>query len=94
MADEVLQLVALIISDVDGLVSLLVYYLLLVDCVAVIHHSIRRHHASPPDLSYSTGVAIPLVVLAMSHGSRRHNGLSCIVGTSTLCPVIVHGVEI
>ena len=67
VTDEILQLVALILADVDRLVSLLVYYLLLIHLVAFIHHSVRRHHARPSDLGDSTSITIPFMVLAMSH---------------------------
>lgn len=62
-------MVALIVADIDRLVSLLVYYLLLIHLVAFIHHAVGRHHARPSDLGDSTSIAVPFMVLAMGHRS-------------------------
>lgn len=70
MSDEVLQLISLIICYIDGLMRLLllIYYLLLVDLVAFVHHAIRSHHAGSPDLGDAARVAISFVILPVSHG--------------------------
>ena len=73
---------------------LLVYYLLLINSMAFVHHSIRGHHARPPDLGYSTCIAVAFVVLPMRHGRRRSYGLPCVVVTSAISAVIGHCIEI
>ena len=94
MADEVLQLVALVIGDVDGLVRLLIDDLLLVHSVAFVHHSVRRHHARPSNLGYATSITVPFVVLAMRHGCRGSNGLPRVAVARAISAVIGHRVEI
>lgn len=70
MSNKVLQLIALIVCDINGLMRLLllIYYLLLVDLVAFVHHAVGSHHARSPDLRDSTRVAVSFVVLPVGHG--------------------------
>lgn len=75
---EVLELVALVVSNVNGLVSLRVHGRRLPDLailLSLVDHAVRSHHASPADLGYPTHVAVPLVTLPIGHGGRRDDGL-------------------
>ena len=68
-------MVALIVRDINSLVHLLVHHLLFVLSLALAHHSVWRHHSCAADLLDATCVAIPFVVLAMSHGCRWYHVL-------------------
>lgn len=73
---------------------LLIYYLLLVNGMAFVHHSVRSHHAGPSDLGYSTCITVSFVVLPMGHGRRGSYGLPCVVVPRAISTVIGHCIEI
>lgn len=90
MPYKVLQLVTLVVSDVNCLVSGRVAHLLFIcSSLPLVQHAVGRHHSGPTNLGYSADVAVTFVVLPLSHCGRRDNALDRLIPT-----VVVQSVEV